>query len=157
MNNFIRIILLACGGMLFYVDGFSQRLVDTKWLLGTWEQKTPKRTVYETWKHSNDSIYSGKSYLLKGKDTIVLETISLLQTSETLYYIPTVGNQNSSMPVHFKLISSLGKQLVFENPKHDFPQKITYTLITSDSLLAEISGILNNQQQNRQFPMKKVY
>jgi hypothetical protein len=156
MNNLIRIILLGGIGMFFCVDGFGQRLTDANWLLGTWEQKTSKKTVYETWKGNSDSSYSGKSYLLKEKDTIVLETVSLLQKNGTLYYIPTVTNQNNSMPVPFKLTFSSVNQLVFENPTHDFPQKITYVLISSDSLLAEISGALNNKQQTRQFPMKRV-
>lgn len=157
MNNLKRIVLLTCVGICFCVYGFGQQLADANWLLGRWEQKTPKRTIYETWTFNNDSTYSCKSYLLKEKDTIVLETVSLLQKNGTLYYIPTVTNQNNSMPVSFKLTFASGNKLVFENPAHDFPQKITYALISSDSLIAAISGVLNNKQQVRQFPMKKVH
>jgi Domain of unknown function (DUF6265) len=157
MNKLTRIILLLGIGLFFYQDGFGQRLSDAKWLLGVWEQKTPKRVIYETWKRDNDTCYSGKSYSLKEKDTIVLESVRLLQKSGTLYYIPTVTNQNSGMPVAFKLVFSSPGQLVFENPTHDFPQKITYTIISSDSLLAEISGMLNDKQQSRKFPMKRVH
>jgi hypothetical protein len=157
MNNLLRIILLAGIGVIFCVDGFGQRLADAKWLLGRWEQTTPKRTIYEIWTSNSDSTYSGKSYLLKEKDTIVLETVSLLQKEGVLFYIPTVTNQNNSMPVSFKLTFTSGNKLVFENPGHDFPQKITYTLISSDSLMAEISGTLNDKEQLRQFPMKRIF
>ena len=150
-------MLLGGIGMFFCVDVFSQRLADANWLLGTWEQKTAKKTIYEIWKRNSDSSYSGKSYLLKEKDAIVLETVSLLQEKGTLYYIPTVTNQNNSMPVPFKLTFFSANQLVFENPTHDFPQKITYKLISADSLQAEISGALNNKLQIRQFPMKRVH
>lgn len=153
----MRIILLGGIAMFLCVNGFGQQLVDAKWLLGIWEQKTSKGNVYETWKSNDDSSYSGKSYLLKKKDTIVLETVSLLQKNGTLFYIPTVTNQNNARPVPFKLTFSSANQLVFENPTHDFPQKITYALISSDSLIAEISGTLNNKQQIRQFPMKKIH
>lgn len=47
-------------------------------------------------------------------------------------------------------------QLVFENLKHDFPQIISYTKVTSDSLVAEISGTKNGQKQKQIFPMKRI-
>jgi hypothetical protein len=157
MNNLKKVILLIGTGMFFCMHGFCQRLADAGWLLGKWEQKTPKRTIYETWKSNSDSSYSGKSYLLKENDTIILETVSLLQKDGALFYIPTVTNQNNSMPVSFKLTFSSDSKLIFENPIHDFPQKITYVLLSPDSLLAEISGTLNSTQQLRQFPMKRVH
>ena len=157
MNNLKRVVLLTVIGLFFCLHGFCQRLADASWILGRWEQRTPKKVIYETWKSNSDSSYSGKSYLLKEKDTIVLETVSLLQKNGTLFYIPTVTNQNNSMPVSFKLTFFSENKLMFENPIHDFPQKITYVLISSDSLLAEISGTLNNKQQLRQFPMKRVH
>lgn len=157
MDNLKKVISLVVIGMLFCVHGFGQQLAGASWLLGRWEQKTLKGTIYESWKSNSDSSYFGKSYLLKEKDTVVLETVSLLQKDGALFYIPTVTNQNNSMPVSFKLTSSSDNKLVFENPIHDFPQKITYVLISSDSLLAEISGVLNNKQQFRQFPMRRVH
>jgi hypothetical protein len=45
--------------------------------------------------------------------------------------------------------------LVFENPKHDYPKKITYTKINDDSLVAEISGILDGKPSSEKFSMKK--
>lgn len=156
MDHLKKVSLLAGIGTFFSIHGFCQQLADASWLLGKWEQKTKKGTIYETWKSSSDSSYAGKSYLLKEKDTVVLETVSLLQKDGTLFYIPTVTNQNNNMPVSFKVTFSSDNKLIFENPAHDFPQKITYTLISSDSLMAEISGILNNKQQLRRFPMRRV-
>lgn len=40
-------------------------------------------------------------------------------------------------------------------PAHDFPQRISYTLIHKDSLLAEISGTRNGIAQRKLFPMKR--
>ena len=66
------------------------------WLIGTWACRTPKGTIYETWHQTNDFEYSGKSFFLKAKDSIVLETIRLVQEQDVLYYIPTVNNQNNN-------------------------------------------------------------
>ncbi len=127
-----------------------------EWLIGTWENKTPKGSIYETWSKVSDQEYSGKSYIVKEQDTMVFETIRLVQEEDELYYIPTVKNQNDDLPVRFmaKVISET--QLVFENPQHDFPQVISYTKINADTLVAEISGTRNGQERKQTFPMKRV-
>lgn len=126
------------------------------WLIGTWEQKTDKGPVYESWQRISNVELSGKSFMTKDKDTIILETIRLTQEQNGLYYIPTVKNQNTGLPVRFVLKSLSDKQMVFENPRHDFPQIISYSRIGTDSLIAEISGAVNGQLRQRYFPMRKV-
>jgi hypothetical protein len=54
------------------------------------------------------------------------------------------------------MTSSTSNQLVFENSIHDFPQIITYTQITKDSLLAVISGKINGIMNSQDFPMKRI-
>ena len=73
-----------------------------------------------------------------------------------VYYVPTVKTQNAGKAVEFKMTYSTDKEWVFENPQHDFPQKITYTMITGDSLVAEISGTIEGQLRSEKFPMKKA-
>ncbi|WP_307293758.1 hypothetical protein [Flavobacterium sp. SORGH_AS_0622] len=45
--------------------------------------------------------------------------------------------------------------MVFENPKHDYPQKITYTKGPNNTLTAEISGKLNGKPSSEKFVMTK--
>ncbi len=127
-----------------------------EWLIGTWENKTPKGSIYETWSKEHDNEFSGKNYIVNGKDTLVFETIRLVQEQDGLYYIPTVKGQNNNSPVRFSTKTILEDQLVFENPEHDFPQIISYTRITADSLVAQISGSKNGQKREQAFPMKRV-
>ncbi|MBH2003824.1 MAG: hypothetical protein I8H66_03965 [Sphingobacteriia bacterium] len=127
-----------------------------KWLNGTWENKTQKGSIYETWSKINEFEYSGRSYIVKEKDTIIFETIRLVQEQGGLFYIPTVKNQNDGSPVRFaaKIISD--SALIFENQQHDFPQIISYRKISTDSLVAEISGWENGQERRQIFPMKRM-
>jgi len=127
-----------------------------EWLSGTWENKTRKGSIYETWTKSGQNEFSGKSYSVKDKDTIIFENIRLVRENKKLFYIPTVKNQNDGQPVRFVAKTISENQLVFENPQHDFPQIIAYTKITSDSLIAEISGTKNGQKRKQTFPMKRV-
>jgi len=127
-----------------------------EWLIGTWENKSLKGSIYETWSKTNDIELSGKSYILKEKDTIVFENIRLVQETDSLFYIPIVKNQNEGLPVRFSAKTISETQLIFENPQHDFPQIISYTKINTDSLTAEISGTKNDQNCKQTFPMKRV-
>lgn len=124
--------------------------------MGTWEHKTPKGSMYETWKKVSRNELIGTSYKIKDKDTIVFETIRLIDDNNVLFYIPVVKDQNGGAPISFKEKMISETQLVFENKMHDFPQCITYTKIGADSLRAEISGVRNEKQDRRYFPMKRI-
>jgi hypothetical protein len=125
------------------------------WLLGNWENKTADGNLTETWKKVNDSTFEAQSYFIKEKDTLHFESITLQQKGEELTYNATVKGQNNDKPVTFKLTNSTEKQLVFENPKHDYPKKIIYTQINEDNLVAEISGTLEGKSSSEKFSMKK--
>lgn len=127
-----------------------------EWLIGTWENKTQRGSIYETWSKTNDNEFSGKSYIVKEQVTIVFENIRLVQEQDGLFYIPTVNNQNDALPIRFATRTISETKLIFENSKHDFPQIISYAKINTDSLVAEISGIKNGQERKQTFPMKRV-
>ncbi len=128
-----------------------------EWVLGSWRQTTDEGYTIEVWTRQSDTDYAGISYTVHhGTDTVSAETIRLVQRDTTLYYIPTVKDQNDAKPVAFKLSSITDQQMIFDNPGHDFPQRITYRSITKDSLYAEISGVLNGSQQVVPFPMTRV-
>lgn len=131
------------------------KIVDADWLLGKWENNSKDGYLLETWKKVNDSVYDGESYFIKGKDTLHFEKIQIKQKGEALYYIATIRGQNNDKPITFKHNDSIEKQLVFENPKNDFPQKIAYSKITKDSIFVQISGIQQGKSSSERFSMKK--
>ena len=134
----------------------SESIKKAEWLIGTWENSTPKGSIYETWHKVNTDEYGGRSYILRDNDTIVFETIRLVQEGDRLFYIPLVKNQNDNLPVRFALKAISSEELVFENKQHDFPQIISYTKINTDSMVAKISGIKSGHEQTQTFPMKRV-
>jgi hypothetical protein len=131
------------------------KIVAANWLLGNWENKSADGDLLESWKKVNDSLYDGESYFIKGKDTLHFEKIQMKQKGEALFYIATVKGQNNDKPVTFIHNDTIEKQLVFENPKHDFPQKIVYSRITKDSIIIQISGIQQGKPSSERFSMKK--
>lgn len=149
---------LFAGGLLL---GFSPQgvspLKNAEWMLGTWENPTSRGTVYEHWEKLSPTEFAGKSYMLSEADTVIFENIRLVEEAGHLLYIPTVRDQNQALPVRFRSTLISDNELVFENPKHDFPQVIAYLQINPDSLVAEISGTKNGDEPLRVFPMRRVH
>ena len=127
-----------------------------EWLIGTWENKTSEGSMFESWHKKNDQEFLGKSFMISEGDTIVIETIRLIEENETLYFIPTVKDQNEGKAVRFKVKLIDEHKMIFENKSHDFPNLVSYTRVSSDSLLAEISGMAEGQKKVMTFPMKRI-
>jgi Domain of unknown function (DUF6265) len=154
-----KTILLTALGALLFISWSSNQINEfkkTNWLIGTWKNETSRGTLYETWTPINAVELQGKSYMIKDTDTLVFETIKLVAEKENLFYIPTVDNQNGQKPVRFTMTSLTDSMMVFENPKHDFPQVISYKRIAADSLVAEISAVKRGNVRKQTFPMVRI-
>jgi len=151
--------LIACNNQKSVVsnelDKRERKILQASWLIGKWSNTAKQRNDYETWEKYNDSTYLGKSYSIENGDTVSSESIKLVEDSEGIYYIPVVQGQNNNLPVSFKLIVVEANKLVFENPAHEFPQRISYQLVSPDSMVAEISGMIKGEHRARQFPMRR--
>ncbi len=148
-------VFLLIGGL--WSRQFDQSIWRLHWLVGSWQRETPRGTIYESWLAQGDLELLGKSFTVRpGGDTVLFETIQLVQRQDSVWYIPTVANQNAGFPVSFVLTSDQDDMWVFENRRHDFPQVISYRRIGHDSLVAEISGIQDGQSRRLTFPMHRV-
>lgn len=125
------------------------------WLIGNWENKSPDGLLIENWQKVNDSTFSATSYFIKEKDTLHFEKIVLSQKGEKLTYSATVNGQNNDKAIDFPSTSETETKLVFENPQHDYPQKITYTKGANNSLTAEVTGKLQGKLTTERFIMVK--
>lgn len=126
------------------------------WLQGKWNNPIENGMIGETWSVTSDTHYSGHGWVVIGTDTVSEEHIDLLATDSGIFYIPVVNMQNNGQPVVFKGTELNDSLLVFENPKHDFPQRICYRRIGADSITAEISGMVNDTLKREVFPLKRA-
>ncbi|MDN3677203.1 DUF6265 family protein [Flavobacterium paronense] len=131
------------------------KLEKMNWLIGNWEQKLPDGTLKEAWTKQNDSTFSGKSFFINTKDTVHFESIKLTQSAEELKYIATVVGQNNDDPIVFELTSDVDNAFTFENPTHDYPQKITYKKVNESNMLASISGKQQGKLSSESYSMTK--
>lgn len=131
-------------------------LEQASWLVGSWSNISTEGSSYEVWRKYNDTLLLGRSYFIRGADTVSSEYIKLVQQGNDVNYIPTVPDQNKGLPVAFKLIFVNDSKMVFENLEHDFPQTIAYQHLAPDSMLAEISGMIKGEYRAQQFPMSRT-
>lgn len=133
-----------------------QEIDKVQWLTGVWENKSKEGLLTENWSRENDTVFNAACYFVHGKDTLHNEKIRLIQSDNAIIYSPTVKGENGNKPVHFKMTSINADELVFENPKHDYPQKIVYTKITADSLITKISGMIKGKPYSETYPMRRA-
>lgn len=112
------------------------------WLKGTWEMRKPNGSYrLETWENKSLNALHGKGMKVMDGDTTYLESIELYADQKEIWYTPTVPDQNNQQPVPFKLVSSNDLQYVFENPQHDFPQRIVYRFKPKEKITPFISSL----------------
>ncbi len=154
-----EILLIAL--VLSLIDSYAQQTNNFKPLVmltgGSWQMKTAKGVTGETWKKVNDNELHNQGYKVNlAGDTSLLENVQLIKKGNDIYYMSLVKNQNEGKSVPFKLTTSTGKQFIFTNPAHDFPQRIVYEFITPDSLHAWIDGQNNGKFAKQDFYYKRV-
>lgn len=130
------------------------QLQKAEWMIGRWESSTDEGVLSETWKKEDNSTYSAETYFVVAGDTVFEEHVQLKEVDGKVVYSPVIPNQNNGKPTDFTMVSVASNKIVFENPKHDFPQKITYDL-KGDSLIATISGKRAGKTESEVFAMKK--
>jgi hypothetical protein len=151
--------------LLFTVCGFTTETAELKksmksfhWLKGSWQMETKRGIITEKWAVANDSTLAGESSMTKADGTnIPLEKIQLAFRNGNYFYIPTVKNQNGEQPVEFKITVYSETGFVAENPQHDFPKRISYTLVSKDSIHAVIDdgAVLGVKKSNFYYSRKK--
>ncbi|GAB3715403.1 DUF6265 family protein [Flavobacterium koreense] len=134
-----------------------EELEKANWILGEWEKTDSLGTLREIWERLDDSTFIGLSYYIQNKkDTLHNEQVELMQNGDHLIYSATIKGENNDSPIPFQMTKDEDSLLVFENPKHEYPQKIQYKLMKNGSLIATISGKQNGKNSAENYSMNKI-
>ncbi len=125
-------------------------------LEGTWKMKIKNGAVYEGWKMMDKNYLQSRGYFIKATDTIINERVALQNKADGIYYTSTVEEQNNKQPVAFKMSAAKNNMFVFENAEHDFPKRIAYEFITSDSLHAWIDDGIDGSKYRQNFYYSRI-
>lgn len=124
---------------------------DLAFLAGCWEGDLGDgSSIRETYTAPRGGAMLGNSHVSGGGKTHFFEFIQLVQTDAGVAYKPSPNAKDS---VAFPLAKLEGTSVAFENPAHDFPQRISYVL-AGDKLTAKIEKL--DGQKAQTFAMKAV-
>lgn len=124
-------------------------LTPFRWMSGKWKGETDRSVLYEEWSAvQNDKMY-GKSWEMQGNDTVFSEAITLEQRGDDFYYVANVKENGG--PVDFKFTGKHRDSIIFENPAHDFPQRVIYFHDADKGMYACIDGLQNGKYLRTEF------
>lgn len=129
-----------------------EELSKANFLLGEWEKKDSIGVLKENWIAIDDSTFTGTSFfIINEKDTIHRESMELMQEGDYLIYRTTIKGENKDESVPFQKMDEKDSLLVFTNPKHEYPNKITYQLNKDKSVKTTISGIIKGKKSSETY------
>jgi hypothetical protein len=115
-----------------------ESLADLVWMAGCWEMERGTVVVEEQWMAPRGTLMLGMSRTIVDGRTREYEHISIHADSAGTLYVATPSRQART---EFRAVTREPGAITFENPQHDFPQRISYrSAAQGDSLVARIAG-----------------
>jgi hypothetical protein len=120
-------------------------IADMAWLAGAWVGKRRASSIEERWSPSLGGAMLGISRTVSRDKMVAFEYLRIVERDGGLVYVAQPGGRS---PTEFVLTKLNEARAVFENPRHDFPQRIVYELSDEGALIASI-GFVNGGRPRR--------
>lgn len=133
----MRSIVVAVAGLLCVAAG-PQPAEGLGWLSGRWVQEEGGRWAEESWSDARGGVLLGTSKTGHERALTGFEFMRIAPDREGRVHF--FGSPQGVPAVAFRLVASGDRSAVFENPLHDYPQRISYRR-EGDVLTATISDI----------------
>ena len=95
----------------------------------------------------------GMSRTTRGDSVVEYEHLRIFERGGRTVYAAMPSGQSAA---EFETATTGDSLVTFENPAHDFPQRIIYRRRGADSLVARIEGTRNGQPSGIDFPYRRV-
>ena len=127
-------------------------LDDLSWMSGCWMQTRPDGFVEEHWMKPAGGALLGMSRTVKGNRTTEWEFLRIADEGGRLAYVARPSGQAENV---FPLKTLSETEVVFEDPKHDFPQRIVYRRNADGSITARVEGEMGGKVKGVDFPYQR--
>lgn len=130
----------------------SSSVQDLAWLSGCWASIDGEAGSGETWTAPAGGTLLGVGRTVKSGKTVSHEFMQIRETgSGQIAFIALPSGQKEAS---FPLVRLSGQEAVFENPQHDFPQRVIYRR-DGDLLTGRVEGSEGGETKGFDFPMKR--
>ena len=121
-----------------------------EWLSGTWAMEKDGTTTEEHWRPLQGTTLMGTSHTFDAKSSKFFEFLRITAMRGTIAYI---ASPQGMKPTVFPLAKLEDGVVVFENPQHDYPQRIRYEK-TDKGVTATISLLDGGKAESFVFTKK---
>lgn len=155
MKTSMLILVLLMLGSLCSAQTAKPSINDLAWLAGCWEANVRGRKVNEQWMKPGGGIMLGMARTVAQGKAAEFEFTQIREDKDgSIYYVAKPSGQAEAS---FKLVILQNKKMaVFENPQHDFPQRIIYSRLSDGSLFARVEATVNGQLRGIDYPHKRA-
>jgi hypothetical protein len=151
MRKWIRIsIVVVCAST---AGAQTASIGDVAWLQGCWELREGDRVVEERWTPPRGGIMLAAGRTMRGGRMIEYEFVVLSERGGRLAY---EAHPSGQPPATFLSRPITGREVVFENPAHDFPQRVGYRSAGPGQLLAWVEGMTGGSLRRIEFGYRSV-
>ena len=124
-----------------------------KWLQGCWQTMRGEAIVEDQWMAPRGGTMLGMGRTVRGGKTAEYELVLIKEQGGALAYEAHPSGQPSAT---FLSKTVTDTSVVFENPKHDFPQRVGYQRDRADGLQAWIDGEINGKARRVVFAYRRA-
>jgi hypothetical protein len=129
------------------------RLDGLAWLSGSWAGVTDGARVEEHWSVPAGGTMIGMNRTVVGGRTVFYEYLRIEAGTDGIAYLASPRGRHP--PTAFALAAMGERHVAFENPDHDFPQRILYAR-DGDTLRASIEGTENGEPRRSEWTMLRA-
>lgn len=141
--------------MAITVAGFAQTdtIHSLQWMSGRWVSEKDAARIEETWSAASGNSLIGWSRTVENGRLTFYEFMIIRRNAEGRYaFVAKPSGQDGG---EFPVVELRDGYVAFENIAHDFPQKISYRLAGTDSLIGRIEGTVRGKFRAVDFPYKR--
>jgi hypothetical protein len=123
------------------------------WLQGCWRSARGETTIEEQWMAPRGGSMLGMGRTVRGGKTVEYELLLITEQDGRLAYQAHPSGQPSAT---FLSMTASETSVLFENPQHDFPQRVGYRRDGADGLQAWIEGQANGKLRRVDFSYQRA-
>jgi len=124
------------------------------WLAGCWKNAGAEPGSGEHWTTLAGGLMLGTGRTVRKGKPAEFEFMQLRTVENGK--LAFIGQPSGSPPTVFPLKTIDDNGAVFENPGHDFPQRVIYRRTATGDLSARIEGTVDGKLEGIDYPMKRV-
>jgi hypothetical protein len=124
------------------------------WLAGCWRSDDAEAGSGEQWMPQAGGAMLGMSRTVRGGKTVAHEFMRIAAAADGR--LTFFAQPSGKPPAAFVVKTFTDREIVFENPEHEFPQRVAYRFEPPMQLRARIEGTRQGAERRIEYPMTRV-